>query len=248
MGLRRFERYFLHNDLLSAGPDIAAACGISTEEVEKINAFLNELSVRTEFFYPSAIDYEARIPYHKLAEIIDGGDEGFIVRFYSPKFIQGKYAIDFERFNDLKKRGVFSPVETRQIEKLLRKLALINGRKSTLYQILQTIVTRQAPYLKTGNEKYLVPYTQKELSRAIEVDQSLVSRALCGRSVLTPGGQEKPLKFFFPSKKNIRKDIIREIIRSEKRPLTDNAIKALLKEKYDIDVSRRTVNACRKEM
>jgi RNA polymerase sigma-54 factor len=102
--------------------------------------------------------------------------------------------------------------------------------------------------LKTGNEKYLVPYTQKELSRAIEVDQSLVSRALCGRSVLTPDGQEKPLKFFFPSKKNIRMDIIREIIRSEKRPLTDNAIKALLKEKYDIDVSRRTVNACRKEM
>ena len=68
------------------------------------------------------------------------------------------------------------------------------------------------------------------------------------KTIVTPWGEEKELKYFFPSKKEIRKFIIAEIIDGEKKPLSDEKIKDVLSDKYGISISRRSITNCRKEL
>jgi len=76
----------------------------------------------------------------------------------------------------------------------------------------------------------------------------VICRAIYGRSIVTPREVEKPLKFFFPGNKDVRKKLIQKIMSSEPRGLTDGSIAAILKDEFNISVSRRTVNVCRNEL
>ncbi len=248
IGAPNFEKYFLYNDEGYSLEAAGAACGISQDAAQKVNAVLDMLSVHGEFYHPSAVHYESRITYYKVALLQEDGMGGFAIKFYSPRFTRGKYVIDYNRYNALKKASQFSDEELTRMNWILKNLEIINARKSTLYQILTEIIKRQPAYLRSGNERDLVAFSQKELARAIQADESIVSRAICGKSIETPQQVEKPLNFFFPSKKDIRKLIIRELVEREEGHLTDQKITALLKERFGIAISRRTVNVCRREL
>jgi RNA polymerase sigma-54 factor len=245
MGLEKFETCFLYADGNRPAGDIAAACGLTVEDVAKVHALLNDISVHTEFFYPSVIRPEARVRYSRIAAVEDDGAGRLIPKFYSPRFAAGKYQVDVPLLDSLKKGGFFSAEEEARLFSFLGKLELVNSRKSTLYQIVLRIIERQRAYLLSGDERRLVPCTQAELARTIGVDESIISRAIHGKSIVTPRLDEKPLRFFAPSRKMVRTRFIREIIAARDGKITDNDIRAILKEQYGISVSRRTVNASR---
>jgi len=248
IGLEKFEKYFLYRDEAAPIEDITAQCGISKNDAANITEFLNDLSIRTEFYHPSSLDPGSRMAYTGIAGIEYDGKSDFTINFFSPKYISGHYIINNAKLAALKKQNTFSSEELSKLGNLIEKIDLINARKSTIYQIISRLLQVQKNYLYSGEDKFLVPYTQRKLAQEIGFDNSVICRAIYGRSVVTPHGVEKPLGFFFPSNKDVRKILIKKIFDSETKKMSDQSITEILKNEFNISISRRTVNACRNEL
>ena len=134
----------------------------------------------------------------------------------------------------------------------------IENRKSTILRIAEAIVEEQYEFIEKG-EKYIKPMKMKDIADKLDIHESTVSRGVNGKYMLTPFGLYE-FKFFFnaaletenssegASSAGIKRDI-KDIIDGEnkKKPLSDDAISKLLKEK-GVSVARRTVAKYREEM
>jgi DNA-directed RNA polymerase specialized sigma54-like protein len=247
MGLENFKRYFLFPEPGLSSEEIARECNLELPEVEKINSLINEFSIMSEFYNPSALSPEHGIYYSKVASV-ERGPEGFVIGYVSPSFARGRYSIDYERFEELKGSGAMTGAEVKEIRQLFKKLELINSRKDTVTRILQNIVEKQAPYFESGNAKALLPFSQKELAKRIGIVPSSISRTISGKSLDTPWGEEKALKDFFPRPRSFKKELVRRLLEAEKKALSDEVIKAKLEQKFGVSISRRSVASLRKEL
>lgn len=246
IGMDAFEELFLRNEVELSAAAVGARCGLSIGQVEKINALMNEISVHSEFYHPSTLPSTAALRYHKVA-VIDADSAGCLTaRFFSPKFISGRYVVDVAAIGRLKREGFFSAHELKDLDKLLRDIELINDRKSTLYHVVVMLLRKQAKYILSGDRNDLVSYTQRDLARESGIDTSLVCRAIQSRSIELPHGAEVPLKDLFVSRKYIIARLIGDIIRGSDAPLTDQRIQRCLREQFGFAISRRTVNAYKK--
>lgn len=248
IGVEKFKKYFLYDNSLMSSEEIATECGLNIDEVRKIFDLIDEISIHSEFCYSSTIEIQNSVRYVKVAEVKRHTSYGFIIYFFSPYFVRGKYRIDYNKLEQLKHKGYFSSEELKQLDKLLHKLKFINTRKSILYRILNEIIEVQRNYLLSGKDEDLVPFTQKDLANKINIDPSLVCRAINHRSIITPQGEEKPIKYFLPNEKEIAEYIVKDLILNETKPLTDKEIKNILKDKYGITKSRRSITYIRKEL
>jgi len=150
--------------------------------------------------------------------------------------------------------GQITHKQARKLKKLMRRLQLINHRTTTIYQILYHIKNKQRAYLETGIPKNLIPLTQQRIADELGVHPSTVCRTIAEKSVVTPQGKEKPIKFFFPSLKHSVANLIKEIVEEEKdllqkgllrRPYSDEALRAQVFNKGNIRISRRFITHCR---
>ena len=248
IGRENFEKWFLYDEEARTPEEVAALCDVPLETVEKINEFVNEIDIYDQFHASSKLVASGAGNYYKIAAIEHDGAGGFDIRFYSPRFARGKYIIHYDLINELKKQGCFTGGEWKNIGRLINKLELINSRKTTMYRIIYALINKQREYFLSGDEKRLAAFTQRELARDIGVDASLVCRGICSRSIETPQHVEKPLHFFLPSLKDIRKNILRELMAHEERPLSDSEIRNILKQRFHSDISRRSIACCRAEL
>jgi RNA polymerase sigma-54 factor len=246
LGLERFKRYFLFPESGMTLEEIARECNLDVSEVKEINSLIDEFSIMSEFYHPSNFTSDV-IHYSKVASV-DREEHGFVISYFSPSFARGRYLINYERFEELNGSGAFSKAEARETRQLFKKLELINSCKDTINRILHNIIEKQAPYLETGNSKSLLPFSQKELAKTIGLAPSSVSRAIRGRSVDTPWGEEIPLGHFFPRPKHFRKELLKQLLATDGRPSSDEAIRAILWEKFGVAISRRSVAHLRKEL
>ena len=134
----------------------------------------------------------------------------------------------------------------------------IEQRYQTLFLTISAIVEYQSNYFLTGDEQNLKPMILKDIADKIEMDISTVSRVANSKYIDTPYGV-KLLKSFFSE--GMKKDdgenvstieikkILKDLIAHEnkKKPLTDQVISILLKEK-GYNVARRTVAKYREQM
>jgi RNA polymerase sigma-54 factor len=220
---------------------------LHVSQVQKINSLVDEFSILSEFYNPSALSAEHGTCYSKIASI-ERGPEGFVIGYFSPSFARGRYSIDYERFEELKRDGTFSGSEVKEVRRLFKKMELINTRKDTVTRILQSVAEKQALYLESGDSKALLPLSQRELAKKIDLVPSSISRAIRGKSLDTPWGEEKPLKDFFPRPKRFKKELIRHLLETESEPLSDEAIKGRLDKEFGVSISRRSVASLRKEL
>jgi RNA polymerase sigma-54 factor len=246
LGLEKFKQYFLFPESGMTVEEIAKECELDFSEVQKINSLINELSVLSEFYQPSAISSEA-IHYYNVATI-EKDKQGFIIGYSSASLARGQYSIDYNRFEELKASGAFTEAENREARKLFKKLELINSRKNTITQILQHIIDKQALYLESGDLRAILPFSQQELAKTIGLAPSSVSRAIRGKSIGTPWSAEIPLKQFFPKPKRFKKELLKRLLETEEGLLSDEAIRARLREKFGVAISRRSVASLRKEL
>ena len=247
MGLENFKRYFLHPEMEMRLEEIARECNLGLSEVRRINSLINEFSILSEFYNPSALSTEHGIYYSKVASI-ERGPEGFVIGYFLPSFARGKYSIDYEKFEQLTREGILSRTEVNEARQLFKKLELINSRKDTLNLILQNIVEKQALYFESHDSKALLPFSQKELAQKIGLAPSSISRAIGGKSLETPWGEEKSLKDFFPRPRRFKKELVRQLLETEQESLSDEAIKVKLEQKFGASISRRSVASLRKEL
>ncbi|ENZ9522998.1 TPA: RNA polymerase factor sigma-54 [Clostridioides difficile] len=133
----------------------------------------------------------------------------------------------------------------------------IESRKTTVLKIAEEIVKAQDEFLRKGT-KYIKPLKMKDIAEKLEFHESTISRGVNGKYMLTPFGVYE-FRYFFSraietennemaSSTSIKK-IIKETIKDEnkKKPLSDDHISKLLKEK-GINVARRTVAKYREEL
>ena len=247
LGLEKFKRYFLYPEPELAREEIAQECDLDIAEVQKIESLIDEFSVASEFYNPSAFSPEGGIYYSKVASI-ERGPEGFVIGCFSPAFARGRYSINYERFEELKRDGTFDETEAKEAKRLFRKLELINTRRDTVTRILLNIVEKQGLYFESGDSKALLPLSQKELAKKIGLAPSSISRAIRGKSLDTPWGEEKPIKDFFPRPRRFKKELIGRLLETETEPTSDEAIRVRLGKEFGVSLSRRSVASLRKEL
>lgn len=114
----------------------------------------------------------------------------------------------------------------------------VEQRWRTLYELALRLVEYQRGYLAHG-DKHLRPLTRAQLAAQMDVHESTVSRAVAGKYAQLPGGRIVPLAKFFDSAAPV-KEIIKEMIAQESKPLSDRQIAERLAEQGH-RVSRRTV-------
>ena len=61
-------------------------------------------------------------------------------------------------------KAALTEAEIKEARQLFKRLELINSRKDTLTQILQSIIDKQALYLESSDLKSLLSFSQKELA------------------------------------------------------------------------------------
>jgi RNA polymerase sigma-54 factor len=134
----------------------------------------------------------------------------------------------------------------------------IRQRQQTLLITMNTIMQYQYDYFLTGDERKLKPMILKDIADKINMDVSTVSRVANSKYVSTPYGTKLIKEFFSESMKNDQgedvstkeiKKILETVIAEEdkKKPLTDEKLAAILKEK-GYPIARRTVAKYREQL
>ncbi|MCH2217876.1 MAG: RNA polymerase factor sigma-54 [Flavobacteriales bacterium] len=134
----------------------------------------------------------------------------------------------------------------------------IKQRQHTLLITMNSIMDYQYDYFLTGDERKLKPMILKDIADRIKMDVSTVSRVANSKYVSTPYGTKLIKEFFSESMKNIQgedvstreiKNILESVIGEEnkKKPLTDEKLSVLLKEK-GYPIARRTVAKYREQL
>jgi len=131
-------------------------------------------------------------------------------------------------------------------------------RQRTLYKVMESIVRFQREFFEVGVSK-LKPLILKEVAEDIGMHESTVSRITTSKYVATPHGIYE-LKFFFNSALDLDdgtqvgsesvKALIKQLIAEEnpKKPLSDEQIGEILKQKLEVNIARRTVAKYRTAM
>lgn len=134
----------------------------------------------------------------------------------------------------------------------------IRQRQQTLFVTMSSIMNYQQEYFLTGDERNLRPMILKDIADEINMDVSTVSRVANSKYVDTPYGTKLIKEYFSESMKNDQgedvstkeiKKILETVIKEEskKKPLTDDKLAALLKEK-GYPIARRTVAKYREQL
>ena len=205
---------------------------------------------------------------------LEKGEDGFYVSYRHPGLAR-EYLLDEGKIRRWRQRQASSSEDEAGIKRLIRKLRLINTRNRLTHMILMGIAEHQGAYLASGDVQYLRPLSQVALadwmrgevqrgsrflspgSKLELVESSMISRLTRNMSVLSPQGQEIPLRDLLASTRDVHKRLIETILEEEKeqirrgvigRAYTDEEIKEKLEEQYGVSISRRTVSACRREM
>jgi len=253
IGLEKFEEYFLFPERSLAFEEIAVRCGLRPGEVKLLMGFVNDLGIQSEFCRPSKAAAEYFAPSVKIAAIFKKGRNKLGIQ-YIQRYYAGVYKIDYLRLETLRKE---KQVEGKSLKELLRKLNLINTRKTVLQKILDKITEKQKKYIMTADRNQMEVYQQKELAGEMRIHPSLISRSIRGKSVEIPSGEEIMVKDFFVKQKDKIRNLIQEVIRKEWKkiedrvisgPLKDREISQILKDEHHIFIATRTVAKYRKQL
>lgn len=234
---------------------IGKSLGISPREAQRYGDLIKKLEPKPSRGFYTGEEVNYIIPDAEIKNI-DG--EFFIIMNESvlPKLIINK------TYRDVLKNGKDSEVNSYVKEKINKALFLIKAiedRKNTLYRVLECLIDRQKEFFEKGYS-YIKPLNLKEVSTALEVHDSTISRTIKDKYILTSYGTIKIKDLFangFTNKNSDSEDLtinkikneIKKIVNEEdkSKPLSDQSISLILKEN-NIKISRRTVAKYREEL
>lgn len=225
---------------------------VSVEELEKALGFLKLLETKpgrafsskvSEYVVPDVFVYKKGEDYEVALN-----EEGL------PKL---KISAYYRELLKEKKEGMPQSYLRQKFREAQWFLKGLEQRQKTLERITRSIFKFQKEFLDKGVEA-LKPLVLKDVAEDTGLHESTVSRAIAGKYVWTPQGIF-PLKFFFSSKvgeglvemssKKVKK-LIEDLIAQEdpKAPLSDQEIAKILRERYGLEIARRTVAKYRESL
>lgn len=242
VGQSRFEECFLR-DGGRTDEEIAQACRISALDAARLRKLVNRLYIQAEFEGPSASAAPAAV-YSAVAGIaIEGGRPS--LAFFNRQIWKGRYQIDEERRR--KALGRLSMSEARRLDGFLRELGLLERRKSTLYQVLETMIEHQSRFLVTGKSAARRPLTQRELADRLVISPSVLNRLISNKSVQLPWGFQAPMKVLVPSRKSLIRDRLHDLLTASP-DATDAEMRDRIDRLFGVVLSVRSVAQYRSEL
>ena len=161
-----------------------------------------------------------------------------------------------------------------QMQKAKAFIGSLNQREKTIVAVLGKIVAVQEAFFLTGDKRRLVPLTQQQIAKELDIHESTVSRTVAGKYVQCQWGTFE-MQYFFtnsvavqpppgsssqpnasapaatPATREGVKDCIKELLTehaAKDAKLSDQKISDLLQARFGISVARRTVAKYRKEL
>jgi RNA polymerase sigma-54 factor len=234
---------------------IAQKLGISVQDVDEAREYIRShltpfpvMSMEDEvssWGSPSKAQYVAP---DVIIRHVEGKLEVEVVE--SRRFFMKVNPLYNQMANELRnKSSAYSDAEKRHVQQYVSRAKMfmsnINQRRETMKKIANALIEYQEEYLRQGI-RHLKPLTRAQVASVTGLHESTVSRATAGKYVMLPNGQVVPFSDFFTASLSV-KDVIREIIDQEGKPMTDREIVQRL---YDqgIRVARRTVAKYRSQL
>ncbi len=145
--------------------------------------------------------------------------------------------------------GMLSEDERRHIHQYVARAKLfisnIDQRRKTLTKITRHLVELQHSFLEQGI-RALQPLTRARVAMDLGMHESTVSRATAAKYCMLPSGEVIPFSNFFVANLGV-KDMIKDLVDTEVRPLTDQDLAGILSER-GVPVARRTVAKYREQL
>ncbi|HBA60373.1 MAG TPA: hypothetical protein DCZ92_06080, partial [Elusimicrobia bacterium] len=220
----------------------AEECDISVADAGRLRDFVNRAFIQAEF--ESAPEAPAAQVFSAVAgiELEDGAP---VLAFFNREIWKGRYKVDTEKLAQL--LPGLDQAERNRVEKLLKRVEFADKRKTTLYRALEILISVQADYLTSGDPARRRPLSQKTLAKNLEVDASVINRLISNKSLQMPWGVEAPMEVLLPSSKKVNLDRL-YLIALENPSLSDEALRAELKARHGIELSRRSIAQYRKDL
>ena len=121
----------------------------------------------------------------------------------------------------------------------------IQRRWETLASITYALIELQPDFLTQGKAG-LRPLTRADVAERLGIHPSTVSRATADKYLLLPNAEVVPFSLFFEANMSV-KEALKEMVRQETRPLSDQQVTDLLNAR-GIPVARRTVAKYREQL
>jgi RNA polymerase sigma-54 factor len=199
----------------------------------------------------NASDRDTRAMYIIPDVVISKGSDDFEVEVVeSRRFVLRVNPMYTRLSADLhRSSAAMNPDEKRHVQQYVGRaklfIANINQRRQTLFNITRCLVDQQRDFLERG-VRHLRPLSRAAVAQQLGVHESTVSRATASKYVMLPNGEVIPYAHFFTPSLSV-KDIMKEVIEKEGKPLTDSEIVERLKER-GIHIARRTVAKYRMQL
>jgi RNA polymerase sigma-54 factor len=198
-------------------------------------------------------NYATEQPIYVVPDVhVIKGEDGFDVFLNDegvPDLRMNKYYV--ELFVGDKLKGDTKDYIKKKIKQAEWFMRSLQQRQRTLYLVAKSIVDFQREFFEKGI-RCLKPLILKDVANYVGVHESTVSRITSNKYMGTPSGVFE-MKFFFTTgvgsengdaqSANAVMDCISEIVAKEDKesPLKDEEIVALLKERFNVKIARRTV-------
>ncbi len=235
-------------------PRVARSLGLEISRLYDVLHSLASLSTR-----PGGVYSSGPIRYIRPDVVIEWDDGNYSVRLVNDHLPRVGLSHNVRRMLE-QSRGDPKVREylKRKIDSAKWLIEAIAQRQSTLERVVKEIVARQRDYLDFG-VNHLRPLKMQEIADILGIHVSTVSRAISDKHAQTPRGIV-PLKFFFTggteneeggveSRLSV-KERVRDLIDEEDKhsPLSDDEVAERLKERFGLDIARRTVTKYRKAL
>lgn len=232
--------------------DIAAKLNVPIEEIQAVFDFIQTLDPR-----PASSFNEDISNYIVPDMIIKKEQEDLVISFNERLMPSIRVDSSYEPIIGQKDNEAYKYLREKMDQVHFLKRAF-EQRLETMQKVMKAIIDHQREFFLKDNAK-LKPLTMKDIAQMIDVHESTVSRTVNGKYVQTSKGVFE-LKYFFTStiqtedledasSKEV-KEAMKTIVDGEnkKKPLSDQQIAAILKEKYGYHISRRTVAKYRDQL
>jgi RNA polymerase sigma-54 factor len=247
-----YEMVTNHFDLIVAknSKKLATKCKVALEEIKEAMDLITSLQPKP------GLAFHIERPSYAIPDVmIEQDGDSFLLKLnekYIPTISIGEEYIGLMSHSD-ETVATYVKERYRQVEWIIKSL---EQRRQTITNVMHEILRRQVAFFTKG-PMFLQPLTMKEVADELGIHESTVSRTVKGKYIQTPLGTYE-MKFFFSNAATAEesvsstrmKYVIKQLIDEEekKKPLSDQKLVDLIKEKEGIVIARRTVTKYREQL
>ncbi len=242
---------------------LIAKFGISEEELKKAIHEIEKLNPKPGGSYARNNKIAEQIIPDFTIQIIEGELELSLNSRNAPEMhVSSTYKNILNGYKESKQKTKAQKEATQFIKQKLDAakwfIDAVYQRKQTLLATMDAIMRYQKEYFLSGDIMKLRPMILKDIADEIHMDVSTVSRVANSKYVHTPYGTKLIKEFFSESMQNTKgedvstreiKNILKQVVgeESKKKPLTDDKLAQILKEK-GYPIARRTIAKYREQL